>query len=468
MSEYQTRMIPADKILNHLEIALNTEKMKNIFQRHRYWAKSARLIDCQIERIKYKPQKNCHVTYRLCLKDRHHKKITEQLVCARFYEQGGSNSRYFKEIVKGQAPGRLMHIPELDCVTWIFPNDRKLSHLKKILNCEFLYQQIAPKLVSHYAGPDWSIRNFHAQMIRYVPEQSCSIRAAFDINFKHDKAHQNFLAFGKTSYNDNGAAIFQLMQQLWQSPACLEHRLNIPKPLMYQPELKMLWQTGVPGIMLSELQDQTTLFIKSMENVGRQLGILHQVSLVDCRQRHDQKFNYQELTKVENLLSKFNAPARNKIVPLITRLSQLLPLDPSGQEVTLHGDLHPKNILVDSNRVYLIDLDNIGIGSPLQDVGSFIAALLNLQLMASISSPLAKQSIKVFILAYRESVPWTINDLHLRRHIAKALIVERIFRSFTRLKAGRMEIIENLAQQAEMLLDDNFIPAWLSTGDCYG
>ncbi len=467
MDNYQTRIIPVDNTLNHLDIALNTEKMKGIFQQQMNLTQSAELVDCQIERIKYKPQKNCLVTYRLSIKDFQHKKIEQQLVCSRFYEQQGSTSRYFKEIVKGPSPGSLMHIPELDCVTWIFPNDRKLTHLKNITDGEFLYHHIAPGLVNQYAGPDWSIRNFQVQMIRYVPEQSCCVRAEFDINHKHSKAQQSFVAFGKTSYDTNGTNIFHQMQQIRQSTACLEQRLNIPKPLLYQPELKMLWQTGVPGMMLSELLDDATLFINSVKNVGRQLGLLHQVSLVDC-QRRKQQSCYQELTKVEQLLCKFNAPAKNKIIHSITLLVQLLPLDPSMQEVTLHGDLHPKNILIDGDNVYLIDLDNIYNGSPLLDVSSFIAAILNLELMTSISPQLAKQSIKAFLIAYRESVPWTIDDLNLRRHIAKALIVERIFRSFTRLKAGRMENIENLAQQAEMLLDVNFTPDWLPTGECYG
>ncbi len=466
MSQYQTAIIPVDNTLNHLETALNAKTMKSIFQQQMCLDQSATIVDCQIERIKYKPQKNCHVSYRLSIKNHNLNSITEQLVCSRFYERCGSVSRFIKESAKNPMPGRLLHIPELDCVTWVFPNDRKLNHLHEVIDSGFLNQHIAPILVNKYAGVDWSIKNFQTQMIRYVPEQSCSVRVELDIEDKYTSKQKTFVAFGKTSYNNSGATIFQLMRQLWQSSALYKQQINIPKPLLYHSELRMFWQSGVPGLMLSELQNQPTVFIKSVENVGKQLGLLHQIPMVGC-QRQDQTVNLQELTRVKQLLYKFNAPAKNKILLLINRLEKLLPLDPSRKYVTLHGDLHLKNILVDGEQIYLIDLDNICIGSPLQDIGSFIAAILNLELMASMPSQLAKQSIHAFLSCYRQSVPWSINELSLRKHVALALIVERVFRSFTRLKSGRLEIIENLALEAEMLLDNTFTPDWLQTGECH-
>lgn len=395
MNQYQTRMIPVDNVLGHLDSALDAEKMKAIFQQQMCKNQSVIITDCQIERIKYKPQKNCHVSYRLCIKDHDSNSITEQLACSRFYEQGGSISRFLKEVAKGPAQNSLLHVPELDCVTWIFPNDRKLNYLQKTTDSNFLYQHIAPLLVNNYAGPDWSIQNFQTQMIRYVPEQSCSVRAELDIENNHNSKQQTFIAYGKTSYNHSGATNYQLMCQLWENPACREQRLNIPEPLLYHSELRTFWQSGVPGLMLSELQHQPTAFIQSVESVGKQLGLLHQCPLLGCECRN-QTVHLQELNRVKQMLNKFNAPAKNKVLQLINQLENLLPLDSSGRFVTLHGDLHLKNILVDNGKIYLIDLDNVCMGSPLEDLGSFIAAILNLELMGSMRTQLAKQSIQVF------------------------------------------------------------------------
>jgi aminoglycoside phosphotransferase len=460
MSHYQPCMIPFDNTLNHLHTSLDAEKMKAVFQQQLYADKSQTILTCTIERIKYKPQKNCYVSYRLTIRNNHLKKIFEQLLCARFYARDGSKSRFLKECNKVVAADTLLHIPELDCVTWVFPNDRKLAYLAQVTDPEFLNREVAPLLIAHYDDADWSLVHFQATMIRYVPEQSCSVRAELAIQHNRSERCHNFVVYGKTSYNRSGQKVLQLMRQLWETPACREQQLNIPQPLLYLPQLQMLWQVGVPGTTLSELLDQQTLFIESVVNVAGQLARLHQLPLTDAP-RMELENQQLALQKVGKLIFKFNAPARDQITQLIVELTTASPSMQSNHLATLHGDLHLKNILVDVNRVYLIDLDNLCVGSPLQDIGSFIAVILNLKLLGSMPAQQAEQTIKAFLQSYNDAVPWIINDSQLRRYIAMALIVERISRSFTRLKAGRMEIITDLAEQAERVLDASFTPDWL-------
>jgi len=460
MSQYQTCMIPIDNILNHLETALNTEKMKTVFQQHLYPALSIRIETCNIERIKYKPQKNCHVSYRLSFKKNHANNTNEQLVCARFYEQAGSISRFLKESDKENSQNLLIHIPELDCVTWVFPNDRKLINLERVTDPDFLCQQVAPKLVLNVYGSDWAINKFNSEIIRYVPEQNCSVRIQLEIAQSQSKQQKKMVVYGKNFYNQSGQQVYHIMCQLWDSEVCKQGILNIPKPLLYHSQYRMLWQMGVPGVMLSELYANQTLFLNGVANSARQIALLHQVPLHDCPRNNQEKI-VQELHKVGQLLKKFNVPCRQEITNLIEKLVGFFSNVMPEHQVTLHGDLHLKNILVDSDRVFLIDLDNISLGNPLLDIGSFIAAILNLELTGSIPSSFAEQTIEVFLPVYCEAVPWTVNTTDLRRYIAMALVVERIFRSFTRLKAGRMEIIEDLLKQAETMLDGSFTPRWL-------
>ncbi len=114
MNHLQTRMIPVDSVLKHLETALHAEKMQGVFQQQLYADTSIRIVACHIERIKYKPQKNCHVSYRLYIQDDKSNEQTKQLVCSKFYEQGGSTARFFKENCKSSVADTLLHIPELD------------------------------------------------------------------------------------------------------------------------------------------------------------------------------------------------------------------------------------------------------------------------------------------------------------------------------------------------------------------
>jgi len=460
MSQYQSHIIPEDNALKHLDTALNTEKMKAVFQQQLYADRSVLIEACQIERIKYKPQKNCHISYRLRFKKNQRHKKTEQLVCARFYQQAGSLSRFLKEEDIDKAQNSLVHIPELDCVTWVFPCDRKLGQLERITDANFLYRQVALGLVAKVYGRGWTIKEFSSEMIRYVPEQNCTVR--IQLNVEHDSIapHKSLVAYGKACYNQSGKQVYQLMEQLWKSKSCSKNKLRIPQPLMYQPQFKMYWQMGVPGMMLSELAENETLFLGCMSKVAEQIALLHQIPLQDCRYRkqHDLR---QELDKVRLLMGKFNAPCRGRINTIIAKLNSLAPSVQSESLATLHGDLHLKNILVDKGQVYLIDLDSLSIGNPLLDIGSFIAAIINLGLIGSLSLPLAEQTILLLLQNYTKKVPWSVNYDDLRWYIVVALVTERIFRGFTRLKAGRMEVIEDLVKQAEMILDQSYTPNWL-------
>jgi hypothetical protein len=460
MSQYQTSLIPVDSELSHLETALNSEKMKAVFQHQLCADESEQIIACEIERIKYKPHKNCHISYRLRIKNDRLKNNVERLVGSRFYEPGGAVSRFLKETDNRADQDLLLHIPELDCVTWVFPYDRKLTHLKQLADSDSVYQMVAPILMCNYVAPNWSVQNFEAEVIRYVPEHTCSVRTKIDVVCNYSNEHDEIIAYGKTYYDHTGQQAYRIMLQLWESEACREERLNIPEPVVYQSQYRMLWQLGVPGIMLSELRDKETLFLNSVANAARQVATLHQIPLHDCPIT-DQEYLYQQLNKVEKLIDKFNIPCPEKIRGLI---STLIPSQPSvslDQLATLHGDLHLKNILVDDNRVFLIDLDDICVGDPLQDIGSFTAAIINQGFIGALSRQLVEQTIFIFLQTYFKSVPWIFEEKNIRWHIATALVTERIFRSFTRLKAGRMEIVGDLVEQAEILLDESFTPYWL-------
>lgn len=460
MSQYQTSLIPVDSELPHLKTALNSEKMKAVFQHQLCADESEEIIACDIERIKYKPHKNCHISYRLRIKNKRLKNNIERLVGSRFYEPGGAVSRFLKETNKQTDRELLFHIPELDCVTWVFPYDRKLTHLKQLADSDSVYQMVAPILMCNYVAPHWSVQKFEAEVIRYVPEHTCTVRTRIELVHIDSDKRDDIVAYGKTYYDHTGQQVYQIMLQLWESEACREERLNIPEPIVYQPQYRMLWQLGVPGTMLSELRDKETLFLNSVANAAKQVAILHQIQLHDCPMT-DQEYLYQELNKVEKLIDKFNVPCPEKIRRLISQLITSQSSAKSDQLATLHGDLHLKNILVDDDWVFLIDLDNISVGDPLQDIGSFTAAIINQGFIGALSRQLVEQTIFIFLQTYFKSVPWTFEEKNIRWHIAAALVTERIFRSFTRLKAGRMEIVGDLVEQAEMLLDESLTPFWL-------
>ena len=92
--------VPEDSALPQLAVVFNGARMQKVFQ--------ARLFDtpelrdrfrvraCEILRLRYKRGKKCMICYRLAIRDRHTQLDSEQTLCVRVFEPGGSLGRFNK------------------------------------------------------------------------------------------------------------------------------------------------------------------------------------------------------------------------------------------------------------------------------------------------------------------------------------------------------------------------------------
>ena len=121
--------VQRDEVLPHMNIALDSPMMKGILQmtllsedssadETKIFRDRHQIHDCQIDWIKYKPGKNCTVSYRLFLTNGSSTVPWEQRLYARVYEPGGSFSRFNKEQTKNfitpKVGKSIVHIPQFD------------------------------------------------------------------------------------------------------------------------------------------------------------------------------------------------------------------------------------------------------------------------------------------------------------------------------------------------------------------
>ena len=462
------RMIPTDRKLRHLARLMDSEKMRDVFEKTLYADGSNTIQQCQIIRIKYKPAKNCQVCYRLVVEDKVMRERTEQLLYARCFETGGAKSRYRKARRgmpdKDPTSNAVLYIAELDTVVWVFPNDRKLKRLAEITDSRLLKQTDLPKQILTGFGPDWAVDSSRPEIIRYVPEHTCTIRASLCIENHLSKSRRDIVLYGKVYYNNDGERTYSLMRRLWDSPARRLGKLRIPQPMNYQKSYKLLWVKSVPGLMLADLTGDPKSFLENISDAAKQIACLHQQPIIGCAET-DAIDPCRELERVKLSLRMLDGPNRQKANQVIEHLYTLMPVNESRPCALLHGDLHLKNILCDSGGIYLIDLDNLVRGDPLQEVGSFVSTILDLGLTGRIPSESVDRTIEYFLESYRENVPWLVSNTHLRWHISAALIYQRLYRGYTRLKPGRLKILGQLVDLAEGLLAPEFNPDWLAHSD---
>ncbi|MFQ5486486.1 MAG: hypothetical protein ACE5DO_14290 [Desulfobacterales bacterium] len=96
-------------------------------------------------------------------------------------------------------------------------------------------------------------------------------------------------------------------------------------------------------------------------------------------------------------------------------------------------------------------MDNLSQGSPLLDLGSFFAGILCRAILTQSPENQVEKMGQVFLQHYQESATWKVSPSALRWYVAMMLINERAFRCITRLKAGRLDILDPLIALADRI-----------------
>lgn len=450
--------IPTDALLPQLAVILDSEAMKERLEDHMFASAEDRkrflIRCCDIARVRYKPESSCMVTYRLHIEDKATRETGEQVLCGRAYPEGRSQSQWEKArgraVVQPRFGTALLYLPELEMVLWSFPNDRKMVTLPAALDLgRGTSESLRERLASHLA-PGWHVMNTASQVVHYVGEHTCTARTSIDLFDPSTNGRQAMTLFGKTYYDEEGAETDRVMRQLWKSEARRSGRLAVAQPLWYDAGLKTLWQLGVQGATLEGCDIDGPEFPSVLAEAARAVAALH-VTPLSHRRSVTKSDLLSNLNTVASLLTRCRPACRSVLGPLVSRLTVQAETIPDHPTATLHGDLHMKNLFRTGNRVTLIDLDNVSAGSPYRDLGSLIAGLHYYSLLRGGAEGTVPRLAEAFLRSYEAHVPWRVSRELVDWHTAVALITERAYRCMTRLKEGRLDLVEDLIALAGQL-----------------
>ena len=78
----------------------------------------------------------------------------------------------------------------------------------------------------------------------------------------------------------------------------------------------------------------------------------------------------------------------------------------------MHGDLHDRNLLLHSGRLAILDLDRLGPGYPIAEVGNLTAHIVLRSLQAGERIAASDDLISAFLRAYERAGGFMEQDLH--------------------------------------------------------
>jgi hypothetical protein len=460
MMSLLTQETVSDEKLPQMEALLNAPHMREVFERELAAARAGdaicRVESCRILYTKYRPGKNFLIAYLLKVADprtgqtgQNREQLMTLLACLKGESRELFASTKRATLVETGFGDGVFHIPGLEAVVWAFPNDRKLVGLPALIDSDGLKSRILPEVVAENFGDEWDIMGLESHPVHYVPERTCTVRVKIGLRSARTGGTSSRVLFGKTYCSGEGEAAWQWLQTLWDSEARRAGRLLISQPLAYHPEIRTLWQSGLVGQTLNEVEANGGLFFELLENAGSVVAELHRTTLPSAPLITTGEI-ISNLELSADLLSRIRPKRKDELRSMIRRLIAVSDRIGIGSIATLHGDLHLKNLFVTNDRIALLDLDNLSQGDPLRDIGSFIALLHYRGLIEGGPQYMVEEISRRFVQSYRANADWEVSEWALNWHIAAALIYERAYRCVTRLKVGRLEVLDEIIALADV------------------
>jgi len=429
--------LPQDQALPHLAQALDEAAMGEVFA-DAVRAHGAQLESCRIERIKYRPRRNCTLSYRLQLRNSAADLAFEQRVTARLCGGGDSARRAARageaRLVPSIAGPALRLLPALDMLTWWWPNDAKLAAPRVLADARALRERVLPELVAALSAGRGSLVDHDLEIAQYVPERRLCVRMDVRWHAGGDLVEQR--VYAKAGREPDGVTAHAVLRALQASPAWRTGQLRTPRALLWQRAFDLHWQQAMPGSAMLDLAPAEAARLAAP--LGAQLAALHgtPVPVAPELTRASLRARLTEVTKVlGDALPGSHGALQRAAARLSSDLSGL-----AGVPVTLHGDLHPRNILADGERLALIDLDDLCRGPATLEFGAWVAEGMYRAVLDNAAPARDRTAWQALLDGYADAGGTVPRPRDLAWATAWNLLCQRAWRCVVNLKPGRFAI----------------------------
>lgn len=450
------RTAPADPVLPALAALVDESAVSAALQPVlTLWnRKPCRIRRVEIERIKYRPGRNCVVAYRFALEFPGQPGIVEQRASLSMHERGEAASRHEKARSESIGDGRpcpVQFLPAWNAIARAFPSDRKLVRLERLATPdEALSRYLRPLVATRWPGGA-TVRSADHSVVSYFPDHTCTVALTAGIDHGTTGRVEPWRAFGKMRYDDAGAHTHRVMQTLWNSDAQWQGLVGYARPLGYDADDRLLWQEGVQAPTLHSLLATERAGADTMRRVARAVAALHGTRNVASR-NEPREFLADAVANAAAVVARAAPEHATAALRLADALTARAGSIGSACDATLHGDLHSRNILVGADRVHLIDMDRVSTGDALSELGSLLAELAYRACVRGErpdAAALAQVVDGYFGGRARADAAET-----LAWHLAAALLHERARRAVTSLKPGWREALPAVLDAAYRALND--------------
>src|SRR2546421_8661989 len=277
---------PVDPDFPQLEIASDPVRMLEVFRAHLkpVGGKAYHIDACVPVRFRCRQSTSrCVLQYSLRVIDRATGGAFDRWVTGTLYARPGDAERLWRELgdtdPKRSIPDQwlafepLAYVPELEMLVQVFPYDRQLRGLGRVLATDG--GELAPLLGAQLGAGDWRAGGGRLELLRYRSEIGAALRYTLELRDMQSGRTETRRCYVKVCRPGRGAATFQLMQALCAGQAGAPSAYGVVRPLAYLDELDALVVDEAPGTSLLALLRGRDDPMWAVRAAGRAVAAFH-------------------------------------------------------------------------------------------------------------------------------------------------------------------------------------------------
>jgi len=334
------------------------------------------------------------------------------------------------------------YVPELRMLVQVFPYDHRLPALPLLMAGPS--PELEPLLLARFGPGDWQAEAWEVEPVRYRAELRATLRLTVRARDAAIGRAEEKRFYVKV-YDDEhaGKQTHEALWELWTKADMGDTGFTVGRPVAYLSSLRVLVQEEVVGTSLKDMLLRGEDVTSVVRKVARALAALHLSSRVTPRRRPLQRevAIVERAGKLLRWACPHLEPEIEEIVgAVVAGLEEVSP-------APTHCDLKLEHVMLDGDRLILMDLDEFAGADPILDIAHLLASLANVPLSFPLTQDRARAVARVFAEEYFTHVPEAWRE-RLPLHYAMAAF--RVAASYFRHQTpGWSDKIEPLVEEAK-------------------
>jgi hypothetical protein len=411
---------------------------------------------CAIEKIYYRPAKNCGVLYRLAFRQASGAEA-EEWFFGRMVLSNRLEER-FNKAMAAAAPIRPPHdflcrVPpvglwrDFNMILWMFPQDPKMTTLPAVADPAFMRQQVEANLqvlngLGNAAAAESKVVDIRWKRVKYMPGKRCVLR--YHVSLADSSGDSQEVTFYSKTYPDaRSRGHFEILRSVCEQVQAQAASVNIPRPLLDLNGVNTFWQDDWKGKALIDAMedfDAEDLFPR----IAGMLAAFHRSRLNGLRPGPGLDEVLQTAAKDGGQLTDRIPELQPRIEMMLERLTaakaalarQTIPVVP------IHGAIRLEQMLARGRELALVDFDDVALGDPLYDVAELIASLQYLELSRGLPRRRLDKAAELFCSRYAEIARWPFDHSRLAWY-ALAFLIGKMFLSLRNLERRALQSLDS-------------------------